>query len=409
MSKYICPNCKYDFKQKSHYIRHIYQKKNPCKIIKIDLQNLQKNKDNNNMCTFCNKTYSDKYTLSRHQTTCKKKKDTTINLLDKIIDLEQQITILKNINKPKKNIVVEKLDIINDSINKFVQPSPINEKLVNMVIKKEDQIEELKTYNITKNKLVNIIDDNDFKEENEIIKLNTLNVNNIVIESRQDDNYINATQMCKAYNKKFNDWFLLDSTKELIKALKDDVEISTSSLVEFTKGNKWLHPDLAGQLAQWISPIFGLKISKWIRSLFTNGRMDLKALKDKDIEIKTKDKKIKVLENLCVKKHSRKVYPGKNVIYMLTTEEHKKSRTYIIGKAKNLQDRLSTYNKTCDHEVAYYKECKSEEDMKVIEEIILLKLDKYREVANHDRVILPIDNEIKLFTDIIDNSVNIFN
>ena len=43
MSKYICPNCKYDFKQKSHYIRHIYQKKNPCKIIKIDLQNLQKN------------------------------------------------------------------------------------------------------------------------------------------------------------------------------------------------------------------------------------------------------------------------------------------------------------------------------------------------------------------------------
>ena len=34
-----------------------------------------------------------------------------------------------------------------------------------------------------------------------------------------------------------------------------------------------------------------------------------KALKDKDIELKTKDKKIKVLENLCVKKHKREEYP----------------------------------------------------------------------------------------------------
>jgi hypothetical protein len=221
------------------------------------------------MCTFCNKTYSDKYKLIRHLTTCKRKKESENNLVNKIIELEQQIIILKNINKPKKNIVVEKLDIINDNINKFVQPSPINEKLVNMVIKKNDQIEELKTNNITKNKLVNIIDDNDCKEENEIIKLNTLIVNNIIIESRQHDNFINAMQMCKAYNKKFNDWFFLDSTKEIIKALKDDVGIST--LVEFKKGNKWLHPDLASQLSQWISPIFALQINKWIRTLLTNG------------------------------------------------------------------------------------------------------------------------------------------
>ena len=56
---------------------------------------------------------------------------------------------------------------------------------------------------------------------------------------------------------------------------------------------------------------------------------------------------------------------------MLTTEEHKKNRMYIIGKAKNLTDRLTPYNKTCDHEVVYYKECKSEEDMKIIEEIVM--------------------------------------
>ena len=49
---------------------------------------------------------------------------------------------------------------------------------------------------------------------------------------------------------------------------------------------------------------------------------------------------------------------------MLTTEEHKKNRTYIIGKAKNLTDRLTPYNKTCDHEVVYYKECKNVNDTK---------------------------------------------
>ena len=48
------------------------------------------------------------------------------------------------------------------------------------------------------------------------------------------------------------------------------------------------------------------------------------------------------------------------IFYLLTTDNHKKRNTYIIGKATNLTDRLSTYNKTCDHEVVYYKECKNE-------------------------------------------------
>jgi hypothetical protein len=34
--------------------------------------------------------------------------------------------------------------------------------------------------------------------------------------------------------------------------------------------------------------------------------------------------------------------------------------------------------------------------MKIIEEMVLQKLDKYREKANRDRFILPIDNDISL-------------
>jgi hypothetical protein len=46
--------------------------------------------------------------------------------------------------------------------------------------------------------------------------------------------------------------------------------------------------------------------------------------------------------------------------------------------------------------------------MKIIEEMVLQKLDKYKEVANRDRFVLPIDNDIKLFTNIIDICVNFF-
>lgn len=85
--------------------------------------------------------------------------------------------------------------------------------------------------------------------------------------------------------------------------------------------------------------------------------------------------------------------------------DHLKRRTYIVGKAKNLTTRLSTYNKTCDHQVIYYKECKSEEDMSTAETLVLSKLKEYKEQANRDRFILPEDTDISLFTKILDECI----
>ena len=99
----------------------------------------------------------------------------------------------------------------------------------------------------------------------------------------------------------------------------------------------------------------------------------------------------------------------KNVIYMLTTEDNKKKRNYIIGKAKELKNRLSSYNKTAEHEQVYYKECKNKENMNTIETMVLNKLKDYKEKANRDRFILPIEKDISFFTDIIDNCINFFN
>ena len=126
-------------------------------------------------------------------------------------------------------------------------------------------------------------------------------------------------------------------------------------------------------------------------------------------ELELKDQKIKLLEDAYIKKQHRQDYPEKNVIYMLTTEDHKNKRLYIIGKAKDLKCRLSGYNKTTEHEVVYYKECKSEEDMNIIEVMVLNKLKEYKEKANRDRFVLPIENDIVFFTNIIDLCVNFYN
>lgn len=122
--------------------------------------------------------------------------------------------------------------------------------------------------------------------------------------------------------------------------------------------------------------------------------------------IKMQDQKIKILEDLFVKKQKRQSFPENNVIYILTTEENKKNRIYIIGKAKELKNRLSTYNKTAEHEVIYYKGCNDEDDLKIIEQHVLRKLRNYKEKANRDRFVLPIEKDITFFTKVIDHCIN---
>jgi hypothetical protein len=96
----------------------------------------------------------------------------------------------------------------------------------------------------------------------------SLKLNNIVIESRSSDKFINATQMCKAGGKQFNHWHQLNSTKELITELSNDMNLPIQQLIEVKKGRhnsgSWIHPRLATMLAQWISPKFAVKVSRWI-------------------------------------------------------------------------------------------------------------------------------------------------
>ena len=449
MVKYTCGKCYKEFNRKSNYDYHISDKKKACvdnsrifqnipnsnilqNILNIPNTNKIIDNTNCNICNYCEKSFSTVFNLNKHSRyNCKlkkeddKTKENIFELLLEKIEKKKDIQFQTEINQLKN--IIEKQ---NNKIEKILKLScPINDKLFNIISNKNKQIDELKN-NITFDTNIKPIINN---------KNNILIINDTKISHREIDNYINATELCKAGDKQFSHWISLDSTKELINELEksiDDTQIKVNSVTKnkSTKSNEnnesnvvensssttyiqnklieiniggndkctWIHPDLAIQLAQWISSKFALQVSRWIRELCTNNKIEL------DQKLKLKDEKIKLLEDNYIKKQKRTNYPDKNVIYILTTEDNKKKRIYIIGKAVDLKKRLSTYNKTCEHEVIFYNSCESEEDMELIEKIVLNKLKDNKEKANRDRFILPENSNINFFIDTIKQTHDFF-
>jgi hypothetical protein len=116
--------------------------------------------------------------------------------------------------------------------------------------------------------------------------------------------------------------------------------------------------------------------------------------------------KIEGLNKKFLKKRGRTKYKDQNVIYILTTPGLKKERRYILGKATNLTNRLSTYNKTDEHEVVFYSSCPNKEKMSLVEGMVFDKLEVYREQANRERFILPVDRKIDLFSGTIKKCID---
>jgi hypothetical protein len=94
-----------------------------------------------------------------------------------------------------------------------------------------------------------------------------------LIGRREADGYVNATAMCKANGKKWNDYFRLERTEAYIAALKavaGNPATGDRGLIETVKGGSphlqgtWVHPRLAVDLARWISPAFAVWMDGWI-------------------------------------------------------------------------------------------------------------------------------------------------
>ncbi|QUT04857.1 KilA-N domain-containing protein [Sphingobium phenoxybenzoativorans] len=91
-----------------------------------------------------------------------------------------------------------------------------------------------------------------------------------LIHQRSGDGYINATAMCKAAGKKWNDYFRIGTTKAFLAELSTVAGIPATALVQSIQGGSpelqgtWIHPQVAIHLAQWLSPEFAVRVTEWV-------------------------------------------------------------------------------------------------------------------------------------------------
>jgi hypothetical protein len=229
--------------------------------------------------------------------------------------------------------------------------------------------------------------------------------NNNIIESRASDNFINATQMCKAGGKKFAQWFMLESTKELIRTLEEDLKLNTN-IVDVQKGRyggSWVHPDLAVQLAQWISPKFAIQVSRWTRELLITGSVSIDSKKtneelnrlqslltEKTLLIENKEKQIVKLERkqlaLSSYVNNLKELKKDQVIYLATTKVYASNNRFEFGGVKSafdLSKRINNYNTgRAEGNLMYVSKVFKCNNYKIIEDQIHSVLSQFKDKLN---------------------------
>ena len=91
--------------------------------------------------------------------------------------------------------------------------------------------------------------------------------NGTPIQRRTTDGYVNATAMCHANGKKWSHYFETDRSHQYLEALSAETGIPASNLSLTTKGGAhqgtWIHPQLAVDLARWISAPFAVWMDSW--------------------------------------------------------------------------------------------------------------------------------------------------
>ena len=120
---------------------------------------------------------------------------------------------------------------------------------------------------------------------------------------------INATQIAKAFNKRFPDFTRLKQTKDFIKVLEKSMntavgaDVQQRAILVARGGNRldlqgtWYDQRLALKLAAWLAPKFELWTFERIRELFTTGSTSLSQKKAQTNLIKSLRKLADKIEN----------------------------------------------------------------------------------------------------------------
>ena len=95
--------------------------------------------------------------------------------------------------------------------------------------------------------------------------------NDTPIPRRTSDGFFNATAMCKANGKEWKHYFETNRASLYLEALSSSVGIPTHELFQSKGGNgggTWVHPQVAIDLARWISSPFAVWMDSWFLNQF---------------------------------------------------------------------------------------------------------------------------------------------
>ena len=362
------------------------------------------------ICEHCSNIYNSKYLLTRHQNSesCKKIQNIIINYNNrndqkikelenkygdkiKLLELEiskltQENTILKSENKS--------LEKSNESFRKIVEKAATKTTILKKDIIDNNTFEidiNLNNKQLNKTKYKDVPEDF-IKKDIQSLKLK----DNYQLEYRETDGYINITNLCKAGGKLFADWSRLKRTDSFKQVLSATMGIPIVELLKQEQGGNgerhtWSHPQVAINIAQWISSEFDVLVSKWVYEIMLTGKVDIRDNKTtEELDIMNKENKllknrIKLLESKVLQKQPRETFEeNKNVVYIVTTEYKEAQGHYKIGKAQDLQKRMSVYNTTDKHEVIYSTSCKNKKSMDLLEQLVHMKLEDKRIEPNKE-------------------------
>lgn len=91
-----------------------------------------------------------------------------------------------------------------------------------------------------------------------------------LIQQRAADGYINATAMCRAAGKEWSNYRKNDTAEAFLIALERSLLIRRDLIIQtiMTGGNDmrgtWVHPQVAINLATWLSGDFAVQVSQWV-------------------------------------------------------------------------------------------------------------------------------------------------
>jgi hypothetical protein len=239
-------------------------------------------------------------------------------------------------------------------------------------------------------------DEDDNEEENtNIIEKGYLELNETKIICRATDGKVNLTSLCQAGGKLVSDWKRLDRTQAYLEVLSHTmgypiIELMTSE--QGRNGGTWVHPMVAISCAQWISPDFEVKVSKWIYELKMTGSVSLgkeKIIAELDSIWKQKfleaeqsrieyekrfnqiEKELFIIKNPeFSREHS--VYPEQPGIYLVSDPCDVLNRLKY-GHAGSISDRIYEHYKSFKcvvPKIHYYHVTKTKEEASRIEKIL---------------------------------------